>query len=166
MILFSIYIIFLSFWVCILITNTNVKRYIKFIAILLLCHGYITIYSTFEDISGYPTYAELPQNSRVIWGNVVEPSQDYPGHIDIWIEYNPTEPETFLQHFSLATNGKISRIFRLNYNENNHKTMIKMLTKIKKGQHISLFSDQGSNLDLEEAQQKYEINYKTERLQK
>ena len=37
--------------------------------------------------------------------------------------------------------------------------MIKMLTKIKKGQQISLFSDQGSNLDLEEPQQKYEINY-------
>ena len=55
----------------------------RVILLVLLFHGYMTTWSTFKQISGYPTAQELPEEFEVLWARVVENGEDK--FIELWI---------------------------------------------------------------------------------
>ena len=150
--------------------HTKSKIYIKLFAILLLSHGYLTVYSSVETLSGYPTKEEMPEVVQVLWGVAVEPIpvEDFPGYIDLWVIHTPTIEEGWMDWFSLAERNKVSRIYRIDYTKKNHESLKALTDRLKKGKHVGLTIDKKSNnsIDISEAQQRYSINYNSIRIEK
>jgi hypothetical protein len=161
--MFFLYLILLTTIFLWFFIQTDANRFIKFISIIFLLHGYLTVVGTFEEISGYPTTENLPERSEIKWGEAVEPNTatGYKGHIDIWVVHRSSMVESFLSYFSLADNGAVSRIYRIPYTKENHKALKGIKDRIKKGKHTGVAVDKRNptNVNLAEAMQKYAITY-------
>ena len=168
--IFSIYLILLSAIFLYFFLHVKGKKIIKFFGILILLHGYMTISSTFAEISGYPTFEIMPERAQVVWGIAAEPTptEDFLGYIDLWVVHSPNKVETWFQWFSLSQRGKVSRVYRIPYTKENHKALKGIKAKLKKGKHVGLARDKKdySKFDLSKAQQRYSIEYNSVKIKK
>tara|TARA_Y100000593_G_scaffold43471_1_gene83181 strand:+ start:1350 stop:1859 length:510 start_codon:yes stop_codon:yes gene_type:complete len=168
--IFSLYLIFLSIGFLYFFFHVEGKTSLKFFAVILFLHGYLTVYSTVDELSGYPSREVMPEMVQVVWGIAAEPNSTigFEGYIDLWVTHNPTIEESWLPWFSLANEGEVSRIYRIPYTKKDHEELKVMINKIKRGKRVGLALDKkaGSLLDLSEAQQKYGIMYESIKIKK
>jgi hypothetical protein len=161
--MFFVYLILLSTCFLYFFFHVKGKRVLKVVGVVLFLHGYLTIHSTVAELSGYPTTESIPESVQVLWGNAVEPnpSEEFPGYIDLWVVHNPTQEEDWFSLMSLADEGKVSRIYRIPYTKKDHKALKEMVDRIKRGKRVGLALEKKgkSILDLSEAQQRYNIRY-------
>jgi hypothetical protein len=164
---FIIYIALLSICVASLLTTRSVtSRPIKVIAIIVLIHGYLTIGSTYKQISGYPTFEKLPEKFEIIWARVVESNDEK--FIEIWINYDGNINDYLVDTFSLANNiNYISRVYRIPYSEENHETIVELQKKIKRGEKVGIknIDNKGNEeIDLRESEVKFRSDYESKRI--
>lgn len=168
--IFSLYLVCLSVIFLYFFFHVEGKKPMKLLGVVLFLHGHLAVYSTVNELSGYPTREDMPEMAHVLWGNAVEPqpSVEFSGYIDLWVMYEPTSGETWLSWFSLADRGQVSRVYRLPYTKKNHDSLKGVLAKLKRGKRVGLAFDRKSNstMDLSEAQQKYGVAYEGIKLKK
>jgi hypothetical protein len=164
---FIIYIALLSICIAsLLATGSATSRPIKVIAMIALVHGYLTIGSTYKQISGYPTFEKLPEKFEIIWARVVE--SDSEKFIEIWINYDGSIRGYILDTFSLASRvSHISRVYRIPYSEENHRTIVELQKKIQRGEKVGINNiDNKSNgeIDLRKSEGKFRSDYESKRI--
>jgi len=168
--IFAVYLLCLSVGFLWLFFHVEGKKLLKFIAVVLFLHGYLTVYSTINELSGYPTRESMPEMTQVLWGiaTMPNPSEDFSGYIDLWVLHEAAKEEEWLDWFSLAHKGQVSRVYRIPYTKKNHDELKMITSKIQKGKRIGLAIDKksGTRLDLSEAQQKYGVVYESIKLKK
>ena len=139
----------------------------RVILLVLLFHGYMTTWSTFKQISGYPTAQELPEEFEVLWARVVENGEDK--FIELWISSDTPVAGKLMARFSLAHDwGDISRVYRIPYSEDNHQTVLMMQGKVREGKKVGVIMDPNldGEIDLREAEQRYSIEAQRRQIRK
>lgn len=136
--------------------ETDRNWYLRFTLIGLCFYLSLTTMWSIQGITGWPTGEKLPEEFRVIWAEVREPSKvtDDPGAIYLWCYVVDDETEVnyldLLRDrnvlFELIKEGlfvdltpdydKQPRAYKVRYTKENHKKAIKMLQGLKKGQSI------------------------------
>jgi len=172
--MFLLYVIMLTACVLYFLLYTKIHSFFKCLCIAILLHGYLTITATIDDVRGYPTNESLPANVSILWGVVVEPSKKpvYDGHIDLWVSHGASLLETKLQYFTLADLAPaVSRVYRIPYSREAHKTVLVMQEKIAAGEKIGLILPggilgRGEYVNLESAMQRYAVDYEAVRIKK
>ena len=166
--MFTTYIILLSVCVLYFLLYTNAHSFLKCLCIAILIHGYVTIGVTFDDTRGYPTSELIPEKVDIVWGVVVEPSKNpkYDGHIDLWVKHEASLLESKLQYFTLADKSPVvSRVYRIPYTREAHKTILVIQKKIATGDKVGLILPGGKlqkdAINLESAMQRYTVKYDT-----
>jgi len=130
----------------------------RVLLIILLFHGYMTTWSTFKQISGYPTAQELPEEFEVLWARVVESGEGK--FIELWILHDTPVMGKIMARFSLAHDwGDVSRVYRIPYTEENHQAVLEMQGKMREGRKVGVIMDPNMDgeIDLREAEQRYSI---------
>jgi len=166
---FAIYIILLSVCVAfILSTSSLTSRPIKAIVVIALIHGYITSWATYKQVSGYPTQEQVPKKFEIIWARVVESSTEK--FIEIWINYENPIVNKLVARFSLAHKwNNVSRVYRLPYDNKNHKMVMEIQGKIERGEKVGVINENGepnSDIDLREGTQSYIIEFESKKITK
>lgn len=170
---FLIYIV--AFTCCFLYFFIRVRgnTLIKALLVFLLIHGYITVFSTINHVSGYPTSERMPEDVVMLWGDIAEPAKnpEREGHIDIWVSHDATFLESFLKEYSLADiSNKVSRVYRLPYTKENHKFIRNAKHRIIAGKRVGLklatIEKASGAYDLSAAEKLYKIEYNSQRLKK
>jgi|TARA_Y100000034_G_scaffold48387_1_gene59737 hypothetical protein len=160
---FLVYLTIVSICVAICLLRSNLGQVMKVLLVIILLHGYLTSFSTFRDISGYPTASDLPEEFEVVWGRAVEMPQDKVKFIELWVTYDFSFTEIWVSRFSLAhRKDSLSRVYRLPYSQENHEFVLEMQQAIKLGKRMKLsFQDisMDEKIDLREAAQNYAINH-------
>ena len=172
--MFFLYVVLLSACVLYFLLYTNVHTFFKCLCIAILLHGYLTIAATIDDVRGYPTHEAIPDHVNILWGIVVEPSKKpvYGGHIDLWVSHDASLVETKLQYFTLADVApSVSRVYRVPYSREAHKTILIMQKKIASGEKVGLILpggnlSKGQYVNLESAMQRYAVDYEAVRIKK
>ena len=168
--IFSIYLILLTASFVYFFIHIPGQKWLKFLGTIFLLHGYLTIFSTMKDISGYPTTDSIPKTSQIIWGFAQEPnpSEDENGYIDLWVQHQASFLENNLSFFSLARQDMVSRIYRIPYTKKNHDELKLIQDRINKGHFVGITPNlKGQTvIDLADAQQQYSIQYDSIKMQK
>jgi len=165
---FAVYIVILSIIVAMIFAKSSqTSTGVRVLLVMLLCHGYLTTWSTMKEISGYPTAQSLPHEFEVLWARVVEtPDKKF---IELWISYDTPAAGKIMARFSLAHDWRdISRVYRIPYSEENHQTVLEMQGKVRKGIKVGVVMDPNMNgeIDLREAEQRYSIEAEGRRIRK
>lgn len=166
---FAIYIILLSASVALILAKSSLTSHpVRALAVILLIHGYITSWSTYKQVSGYPTADKLPKKFEIVWVDVVESQPE--DFIELWIKYDTPVLEKVVARFSLAHNwDNISRVYRIPYTDENHEMALEIQKKIEKGEKAGIInSDNNSNndLDLREGSENYSIEFESQKITK
>ena len=166
---FAIYIAALGISTAfILARSSQTSNMVKIILVILLSHGYLTTWATFKQVSGYPTQGELPEEFEVLWARVIETQSEKT--IELWVSYDAPILDKIVSRFSLAHGwNDISRVYRIPYTEENHRTVLDMQAKIEMGQKVGVILDPenvDTEIDLREAEQQYQVHMEGERITK
>lgn len=166
---FAIYIILLSICVgFILSTNSLTSKPIKALVVIMLIHGYLTTWATYKQVSGYPTVEQVPKKFEIIWARVVESSSG--SFIELWINYDLPILDKFTARFSLSHGwDNVSRVYRLPYNDENHKMVLELQSKIEQGVKVGIVNKNeksNSDLDLREGSENYTIEFESRKITK
>jgi len=168
--IFSLYLVCLSVVFLYFFFHVEGKKSLKFIGVVLFLHGHLAVYSTVDELAGYPSAESMPQMAQVLWGSAIEPepASEFSGYIDLWVTHEPTKGETWLSWFSLADRGQVSRVYRIPYTKKNHASLRGVLAKLKRGKRVGLAFDKKltSTMDISEAQKKYGIMYDSIKIKK
>lgn len=166
---FAIYIVLLSACVSLILANSSLtSKPIRVLAVILLIHGYITSWSTYKQVSGYPTADSLPKKFEIVWARVVEEqSGDF---IELWIDYDTPVLNKLVARFSLAHNwNDISRVYRIPYNNENHEMVLELQSKIKRGEKAGIINEDDSSntsIDLRKGSKNYSIEFESKKITK
>jgi len=160
---FLVYLTIVSICVAVCLVQSNLHQALKVMLVVVLMHGYLTAFSTFRDVSGYPTQADLPEEFEVVWARAVEIPQNDVKFIELWVAYDFSFTEVWISRFSLAhRKDSLSRVYRLPYSQENHEFVLEMQQAIQLGKQMKLSFQNISmdeKIDLREAAQNYAINH-------
>tara|TARA_R110001583_G_scaffold43355_10_gene137975 strand:+ start:3265 stop:3774 length:510 start_codon:yes stop_codon:yes gene_type:complete len=167
---FIIYITILSICVAsILAKKSSTSSPTKVILILVIIHGYLTIGTTYKQVSGYPTVENFPKKFEIIWARVIEPPND-DRFIEIWIDYENILVDKLISRFSLAHGwNNISRVHRMPYNADNHQMVLEIQEKISRGEKVGIKledTESGKDVDLRKSEKKYNIEFESRKIVK
>lgn len=166
---FAIYIILLSVCVALILANSSLtSKPVRALAVILLIHGYVTSWSTYEQVSGYPTTADLPKKFEIVWARVVEEQSG--NFIELWIDYDVSILNKLAARFSLAHGwNDISRVYRMPYSDENHEMVLELQSKIERGEKAGIINEtdsSNSSLDLREGSKNYSIEFESKKITK
>ncbi len=166
---FAIYIILLSASFALILAKSSLTSHpIRILAVVLLIHGYITSWSTYKQISGYPTGDELPKKFEILWVRVVEAEPD--DFIELWIKYDTPVLNKIEARFSLAHDwSDISRVYRIPYTDENHEMSLEIQKKIERGEKTGIINNDNSSnndLDLRQGAENYSIEFESQKITK
>ena len=166
---FAIYIILLSASVALILAKSSLTSHpVRALAVILLIHGYVTSWSTYKQVSGYPTADELPKKFEIVWVRVVEAQPE--NFIELWIKYDTPILGKAVARFSLAHNWRdISRVYRIPYTDENHEMALEIQKKIEQGEKTGIINDNDSSnndLDLREGAENYSIEFEGQKITK
>jgi hypothetical protein len=165
---FAIYIAILSIIVIMIFAKSSqTSTAFRVFLVILLAHGYMTTWSTFKQVSGYPTAQDLPKEFEVLWARVVETGEEK--FIELWILYDTPTMGKIMARFSLAHGwNNVSRVYRIPYSEENHQLVIEMQRKVREGKKVGITLDPSidNDIDLREAEQRYSIEAQRTRIRK
>jgi hypothetical protein len=135
----------------------------------LLIHGFLTIFSTFKDVSGYPTTENLPEKFEVIYARVVEQHDNK--FIEMWIKFDNGNLGKFYAMFSLAHGWHdVSRVYRMPYTRDNHEMILKIKKKLLVGERVGIKFDksekENGEVNLREAEEKFRVDFESSRIPK
>ena len=169
MVSFAIYIILLSASVALILAKSSLTSHpVKALAVILLIHGYVTSWSTYKQVSGYPTGDELPRKFEILWVRVVEAEPE--NFIELWIKYDTPILDKITARFSLAHDwNNISRVYRIPYTDENHEMSLEIQKKIERGEKTGIINDDNSSnndLDLREGAENYSIEFEGQKITK
>jgi hypothetical protein len=166
---FAIYIILLSTCISLILSRSSLtSKPVRALAVILLIHGYVTSWSTYKQVSGYPTADVLPKKFEIVWARVVEEqSGDF---IELWIDYDTPILSKLVARFSLAHGwNDISRVYRIPYSDENHEMVLEIQRKIEGGEKAGIINEDNnsnSSLDLREASENYSIEFESRKITK
>jgi hypothetical protein len=156
---FVIYLVGLSFAISyLLISSTKTSSLVKILGIIFLVHGYITSISTLEQVSGYPSTANMPHKFDILYARVLE-NNDNP-FIEIWASHKMNYTNKFFAWFALGGEiHNLSRVYRIPYTEENHEMVLSIQKKLLEGEKVGIIQEQGSgsNVDLRDGLVNYKI---------
>ena len=163
---FIAYIVLLSICVAsVLTTKSLTSNILKVLIVVVLIHGYITTWSTYKQISGYPTTDELPQRFEIIWARVVESSTS-DDFIELWIASDTPVIDKIMARFSLAHSwNNVSRVYRIPYNAENHQAVLEIQKKIELGEKVGV-KNINKELDLRKGSEQYSIEFEEKKITK
>ena len=166
---FAIYLILLSVCIAFILASSSLtSKPVRVLVIIMIIHGYLTSWATYKEVSGYPTSDQVPKKFEIIWARVVESSTDK--FIEIWISYENSNVDKLIARFSLAHGwNNISRVYRLPYDDKNHKMVMEIQGKIEKGEKVGIINeknDSNRDIDLREGAQNYFIEFESKKITK
>lgn len=166
---FAIYIVLLSACIALILASSSLtSKPIRALAVILLIHGYVTSWSTYKQVSGYPTGDELPEKFEILWARVVEEQSG--NFIELWIDYDTPVLNKLVARFSLAHNwNDISRVYRIPYSDKNHEMVLELQDKIKRGEKAGIINEDdssNSSLDLRKGSKNYSIEFESNKITK
>jgi hypothetical protein len=167
---FAGYIFLLSVAVSFILAKSSLtSRVTKVFLIFLLMHGFLTVFATFKQVSGYPTEANLPEKFEVIYARVVEQHDNK--FIEIWIDFDNTSTHKFYAMFSLAHSWRdTSRVYRLPYTRKNHEMILEIKKKLLVGERVGIKLKKGTKntdpVNLREAEKRFRIDFESSRILK
>jgi hypothetical protein len=168
--MFALYIFLLSVTVSFILAKSSLtSSTAKVFLILLLMHGFLTVSSTFKEVSGYPTATNLPKKFEVIYARVVEQHDNK--FIEMWIKFDTGTLDKIYALFSLAHEwNDISRVYRLPYTRDNHEMVLEIEKKILAGEKVGIKFDKKSlragEVNLRKAEEKFRVDFESRRIPK
>ena len=168
--MFALYIFLLSVAVSYILAKSSLtSKTTKVLLIFLLIHGFLTVFSTFKEISGYPTADKLPEKFEIIYARVVEQHDNK--FIEMWIKFENSNLDKFYAMFSLAHGwNDISRVYRMPYTRDNHETILKIKKKLLVGERVGIRFDKHTQRDgeinLRKAEERFRVDFQSRRILK
>jgi len=162
--MFILYVIVLSSIVALIFARSSLTSSLtRVILAILLIHGYLTVYSTFTAVSGYPTTKKLPNKFEVVYARVVEDHDEK--FIELWIKYELPYMEKVYSYFSMHFEmNNITRVFRLPYTRENHEFVLDATKKITRGGIVGIKleeKDKKRNVSLSEGEKDFSVEYES-----
>ena len=127
----------LSFWI---LTESNIKWYIKTAAISIFCLFTIIFWMTIHTFLGWPAKEEdVPRKVRIHWVVIKEPNkfEEFEGAIYVLLESAEEIKANGIGRFFGYTKDRMEpRLFALKYSRSLHEQLEEMKKKLKKGQAV------------------------------
>ncbi len=168
--MFAIYIFLLSVAVSFILAKSSLtSKTAKVFLIFLLIHGFLTVFSTFKEVSGYPTSAPLPEKFEVIYARVVEQHDNK--FIELWVKFDNSNLDKIYAMSSLAHDwSDISRVYRMPYTRDNHEMVLEIKKKLRIGERVGIKLDKKSirsgEVNLRKAEEKFRVDFESTRIPK
>ena len=127
----------LSFWI---LTESNVKWYIKTACIATFCAFTIIFWTTIDTFLGWPANQDdMPEKILIHWVIVKEPNKidGFEGSIFILLEtMEEIKANKVAKFFGYGKDRMEPRLFGLDYNRELHEQLEKIKNKLKNGQPV------------------------------
>lgn len=119
------------------IIDTRGKWWVKLILIILVLGFSLPIWQSLESYRGWPTLADPPDKTILLWALMEEPSKDDPGAIYVWLApyEKPNEQEGW---FGYSPRPQEPRAYRMPYTRNRHEQLEKANEMIRQGKIVVL----------------------------
>ena len=125
--------------------RTKGRLPIKFISIgILIWYGFV-VYFTIPQIMGWPTYKDLPADSRIISVRIVEPKGDNKGWMYFWLSQKPDHKRDAINllrpdKFLIYTGAIQPRAYCIPYDRELHKKLLETQRKQRAQRGSSLMT--------------------------
>ena len=127
----------LSFWI---LTESNVKWYVKTACITTFCLFTVVFWSAIHTFLGWPASEDdMPEKVLIHWVIIKEPNKfkEFDGAIYILLETaEEIKANKVSRFFGYSGNSIEPRLFELKYSRNLHEQLQKLKSSLSKGQPV------------------------------
>jgi hypothetical protein len=115
------------------------KWFVKAIVIACTLAVSLLVWVSVDNLLGWGTDAPLDGKYQLLWGVIEEPSKktNDPGAIYVMVKHKDVVDDNEIALYS-KKDKKEPRLFKLKYDKKNHKQMLKLMEKLKKGKKVSI----------------------------